>query len=156
MERDQSVWADEYLKAADNLYIGGDIARYPYGGMASGIRVEHWGMAHFHGKVAAQNMLGKEVKADSVPFFWTTQYGKSIRYCGCAYEYDEVYIEGSLEELKFVGYYIKNDKVLAAVSIGMDPIVSAVAELMHVGKVPSGSDIKSSKIDMLKLAASIH
>ena len=27
-------------------------------------------------------MLGKDHEVDTVPFFWTMQYGKSIRYAG--------------------------------------------------------------------------
>jgi len=111
-------------------------------------------MAHFHGKLAAQNMMGKNLKARSVPFFWTTQYGKSIRYCGFAYQFDELHIVGNLQELKFVGYYIKDDKVLAAVSVGMDPIVSAVAELLVNGKMLSGKQLKEGQIDIIKFAAS--
>lgn len=158
LERDASVVCDKYLKGGDGLYIGGDIARYPYflsGNSTDTVRVEHYGMAHYHGKIAAQNMLGQQVEARSVPFFWTTQYGKSIRYCGSAYQYDELYFEGNVEELKFVGYYIKGDKVLAVVSIGMDPIVAAAAELMYSGKFPSASEIKNNKIDLVKLAASL-
>lgn len=157
IEKDSSVVADANLKAADGLYVGGDIARYPYHlapAPTDTVRVEHWGMAHFHGKVAAQNMLGKNVKVDSVPYFWTTQYGKSLRYCGHAHSFDELYIDGSLEDLKFAGYYIKNDKVLAVISLNMDPIVSASAELLTVGKMPSGSQIKNGSIDLVKLAAS--
>lgn len=58
-------------------------------------------------------MLGKSTPLRSVPFFWTTQYGKSIRYCGHALAFDDVIVDGSLEELKFVAYFVKDDKVLA-------------------------------------------
>jgi len=156
LERDASVVADATLKAAEGLYVGGDIARYPYhlGALPTDtVRVEHWGMAHFHGKVAAQNMLGKNVPVHSVPYFWTTQYGKSIRYCGFAYVYDELHIEGNINDLKFVGYYIKDNRVLAVISINMDPVVSAAAELLTIGKMPNGTEIKSG-VDLVKLAAS--
>jgi len=157
LERDASVVANASLKAADGLWVGGDIARYPYhlGGApdTDTVRVEHWGMAHFHGKVAAQNMLGKNVLSRSVPFFWTTQYGKSIRYCGFAHQFDELYIIGDLNGLKFAGFYIKDEKVLAVVSINMDPIVAASAELLVSGKMPTGKQIKEGNIDLVKLAA---
>ena len=34
------------------------------------------------GRIAARNMLGKEEAFNSIPYFWTVQYGKSLRYCG--------------------------------------------------------------------------
>ena len=37
---------------------------------------------HIVGLTAARNMLGGNEEIDTIPFFWTSQYGKSIRYCG--------------------------------------------------------------------------
>jgi len=157
LERDASVVCDQTLKAVDTdgLWTGGDICRYPYwlGAPNETVRVEHWGMAQFHGKIAAQNMLGKNIKVESVPYFWTTQFGKRINYCGFAYQFDEFFVTGNMDELKFVGYYIKDDKVLAVVAMGSDPVVSAAAELMQARKMPTGSQIKSNSIDLVKFAA---
>lgn len=52
--------------------------------------VEHWQMAHYHGRIAGLNMHTslkhqkqtalKEV--ESVPFFFTEQYGVELQYAG--------------------------------------------------------------------------
>ena len=34
------------------------------------------------GLTAARNMLGKKEEINTVPFFWTMQFGKSVRYAG--------------------------------------------------------------------------
>ena len=42
-------------------------------------------MAHYHGRVVGSNMVaspGDMIPVKSVPFFWTQQYGKSLRYTG--------------------------------------------------------------------------
>jgi hypothetical protein len=36
----------------------------------------------FSGRMAALNMLEKNKEVDTVPFFFSMQYGKSIRYAG--------------------------------------------------------------------------
>ena len=36
----------------------------------------------YSGLTAARNMLGRKEEINTIPFFWTSQYGKSIRYCG--------------------------------------------------------------------------
>jgi hypothetical protein len=36
----------------------------------------------FSGRTAALNMLEKKKEVDTVPFFFSMQYGKSIRYAG--------------------------------------------------------------------------
>ena len=59
------------------------------------------------GRVAARNMMGKQEDFSSIPYFWTVQYGKSLRYCGHALSWDEIIYRGSTEERKFVAYYIK-------------------------------------------------
>jgi len=98
-------------------------------------------------------MLGKQTEARSVPYFWTTQYGKSLRYCGHALSFDDLYIDGNLEKLEFVAYYIREGKVVAAASISRDPVVSAIAELLACGKMPSATELKNNKLDMVKLAS---
>ena len=47
--------------------------------------IQHYQMAQFHGRVVGSNITFAEIDlkvVDSVPFFWTVQYGKSIRYAG--------------------------------------------------------------------------
>jgi hypothetical protein len=100
------------------------------------------------GKIAALNMLGKNVPARSIPYFWTTQYGKSIRYCGHAIQYDDIILDGDPNTLSFVGYYCFKGNVVAAVSMARDPVVSTVAELMHHGKMPSAEEIRSGNVDL--------
>lgn len=41
-------------------------------------------------------MMGKNVPADDIPFFWTRNYDKSLHYTGYAENFDDVHIEGNL------------------------------------------------------------
>jgi len=154
-ERDGSIVCDQYLKAAEGVWAGGDICRFPFFLNNELIRIEHWGMAQYHGKLAAKNMVGKQVPAQSIPFFWTVLYGKSIRYCGHALSYDEILFDGNVEELSFLGLYCKHGEVVAAVSLGRDPIVSAIAELMHHKKMPKSTELKNGMPDFVQLAATL-
>lgn len=146
--KDKSLICDIHMKVTDGLFAAGDIARFPLPFLDNQmVRVEHWGMAMYQGNVAAHGMLGLEKPIDSVPFFWTQMYGKSIRYCGHALEYDTVLFdkeENGLDPqvMKFVAYYGNKDKVVAVCSMGRDPIVSCAAELMHINKMPTISQLK--------------
>ena len=67
-----------------NVYAGGDCANFP---LVCGARdravIGHWHIACTHGKIAALNMLGKNISVmDVVPFFWTNVFGLSVRYAG--------------------------------------------------------------------------
>jgi len=153
--RDQSIVVDEYMRAAVGVYAAGDIARFPYFHTGEKIRVEHYGMSQYQGAIAAHSFAGKPVPARSVPFFWTVQYGKSIRYAGHAFTWDTIYIDGELENYKFAAYFIKGDTIDAVASIGRDPLVSAAAELFQLGKMPPASAIRSDKFDLVDFLRNI-
>ena len=61
-------------------------------------------------------MLGKHVPYGDVPFFWTRHYNKGLQYVGYAPNYDGVYIDGDVND-KFVAYYHKNNRILAAAGV---------------------------------------
>uniref|UniRef100_A0A8C3L2V1 Apoptosis inducing factor mitochondria associated 3 n=1 Tax=Chrysolophus pictus TaxID=9089 RepID=A0A8C3L2V1_CHRPC len=66
------------------------------------VNVPHWQMAHMHGRIAALNMLAHGTEISTVPYLWTAMFGKSIRYAGHGEGFDDVVIQGDLDELKFV------------------------------------------------------
>jgi len=147
--RDRSIVCNEFMQVKERVYAGGDLARFPLWLTGELVRVEHWAVAQYHGRIAAKNMLGKKVPFKSVPYFWTTQYGKSIRYCGHATSFDYVLFDGDEEvclnknEIVFVAYYIRNNQVVAAASVGRDPVVSTLAETFALTGLPSVEQLKS-------------
>jgi len=143
IERDKSVVVDKYLQAAEGVYAVGDLARYPFHLTGELIRVEHYGMSQLQGHLAALNFLGKNKPLTNIPFFWTTQYAKRLTYAGHALTYDDVIIDGDLDAMKFVAYYVKGSQVLAVAALNRDPIASLAAELMASGKMPTAEQIKS-------------
>jgi len=154
--RDKSIEVDKYLRTgAEGLWCAGDLARYPFP-MLGGelVRIEHWGMAQIQGAIAAKNMIaGPKHSVDNIPFFWTVQYGRTIRYAGHALRYEDVIIDSERQNIdftnpKFVAYYIQDGNVLAACSMNRDPVVAQVAELMQNGISISAEELKSSIHDM--------
>ena len=67
----------------ESILAAGDVASFPLP-LADGERVSigHWQLAHYLGSVAGRTAAGKDAEVNTVPFFWTMQYGKSIRYTG--------------------------------------------------------------------------
>ena len=118
-----SVEAD--LRAADNVWVAGDIAS------VNGTRIEHWRLAQQHGMSAARQMLGNSSSNDSVPFFWTFHYGKRLGYLGHANGWDEIHYDGSVEELTFLAFYLKDEKVAAVLSCGRDTDTAKLAEVLR-------------------------
>uniref|UniRef100_A0A8D0HKK0 Apoptosis-inducing factor 3 n=1 Tax=Sphenodon punctatus TaxID=8508 RepID=A0A8D0HKK0_SPHPU len=104
--------------------------------------IPHWQMAHIHGRIAALNMLAHGTEISTVPYLWTAMFGKSIRYTGYGEGFDDVVIQGDLDELKFVAFYTKNDEVVAVASMNYDPIVSKVAEVLAAGRSIRKRDVE--------------
>ncbi|MPC22738.1 Apoptosis-inducing factor 3 [Portunus trituberculatus] len=126
---------NEHLETSiPGVFCGGDIAAFPLfieGGEE--VSIGHWQVALGHGHTAALNMTGQNVAVKSVPFFWTVLYGKSLRYTGYG-KYDNVIIGGDLENLSFIAYYCRGDKVVSLASLGKDPAAANYAEMLQQGK----------------------
>ena len=136
-EDDGGVIVDAHLAAGDDVFAAGDIAHFPDPRTGERVRIEHWRLAQQHGRVAAQNMAGQAVRYDGVPFFWSGQFGTSLRYVGHAEDWDEVFIDGSLDEKRFIAYYLRGDEVLAAAGVGRDRAMAALHALMLAGETPT-------------------
>ncbi|XP_069729853.1 apoptosis-inducing factor 3-like [Phaenicophaeus curvirostris] len=118
-----------------NVFAAGDVVSFPVallnGDQSS---IHHQQVAEAHGHVAALNMLRREKPLHTVPFFWTTMLGKTIRYAGCGEGYTDTVLKGSLEQEKFLIFYIRDGFVTAAASLNCDPAVSLIAEVFYSGR----------------------
>ena len=146
LNEDGSVPVDEHMRAADNLYAAGDIASFPDPRTGDPLRIEHWRLALQLGRVAAHNMAGEDVEFEDVPFFWTDQYHKMFRYVGHATEWDEIIMDGDPEEREFVAYYVQDDQIVAATGLNRDSDMTALAELMRAGRMPSPEELQDGVV----------
>uniref|UniRef100_A0A671R5I1 Apoptosis-inducing factor 3-like n=1 Tax=Sinocyclocheilus anshuiensis TaxID=1608454 RepID=A0A671R5I1_9TELE len=127
----------------DGVFAGGDVVTFPLALRSNKkVNIPHWQMAHVHGRVAALSIMGKASDIKTVPYFWTAMFGKSIRYAGYGDGFDDVVIQGDLDELKFVAFYTKSEEVVAVASMNYDPIVSRVAEVFGSGKTIRKRDVE--------------
>jgi NADPH-dependent 2,4-dienoyl-CoA reductase/sulfur reductase-like enzyme/nitrite reductase/ring-hydroxylating ferredoxin subunit len=118
---DNGVIVDEFLETSvPGIYAAGDIAAYPEPISGERARIEHWVVAERQGETAAANMLGERKRFDSAPFFWTEQYGVSIRYVGRGSGWDAVTCEGDFGSGSFIARYFIEGTHCATATIGRD------------------------------------
>ena len=127
---DGGLNVDTTLRVMDGLYAAGDIAAFPLGGDGPTVRVEHWRVAEQHGRVAALNMLGGTARYEAVPYFWTIHFMKRLDYVGHAEAWDDIAIDGDLQEPNFAAYYLQEGRVAALAGWGRDRQMAAALALM--------------------------
>ncbi|MBT9393015.1 FAD-dependent oxidoreductase [Hymenobacter sp. NST-14] len=137
LEKDGGVRVDAQLRAAEHVYAAGDVALFPLAAGLGQHRIEHWRVAQQQGACAARNMLGQAVDFTEIPFFWTQQYGKSLRYAGHATEWDEIIFHGDVRRQNFLALYAHQNRLVAAAAMGRDDDMMAVMELMRIGQMPT-------------------
>lgn len=135
---------DEYMHAGNGVYAAGDVASFPDWRTGMRVSIEHWRTAQQLGRVAALNMAGVKTPYRGVPFFWTWQFGVSIRYAGHAPAWDDLVIEGDMRGRSFLALYSYRDKVLGVLGCGRDKEVAALSDLMARDLLPRLSEIKSN------------
>ena len=154
-EKDRSIQVNSYLQTEiKDIYAAGDIAQFPYAPMGEPTRIEHWRLAAQHGRIAAVNMLGKNQKQEVdriVPFFWSGQYDLKLRYVGHAEAWDEIKVDGNLEQPEFLAYYLKDDRVMAVAGINRDRDIAAISELMRCQKMPGAAAVKDTEVNWLDM-----
>lgn len=142
------VRVDAHLRAAPHLYACGDIARFPDPHQPGDLRVEHWRVAEQHGRVAGANVAGMETEYRGVPFFWTQQYGESLRYVGHAEQWDETVTWGDVTQRDFLTFYVQGGQVRAASGMKRDAALAALEGLILMDLVPSVADLKAGEFDL--------
>ena len=148
-DKDKSISVDRYLQTEiKDIFAAGDIASFPYAPMGESTRIEHWRLAAQHGRIAATNMVGNQREVDRVvPFFWSGQYDLKLRYVGHSEDWDEIKIDGDLQQPEFLAYYLKGDRVMAVAGINRDKDIAAISELMRLQKMPDVAAVKDTEIN---------
>lgn len=142
LNQDGSVSVDEKFRVAEDLYAAGDIARFTYRVTGEEVRIEHWRLAEQHGRLAAQNMVGKEKEFKSVPFFWTRQFGFSLQYVGYVSDWDDIIVRGDIPSRNFVAFYSKDGAIAAVAGCNNSLEMGTIAELIEMGDMPSVEEIQ--------------
>ena len=146
LQTDNGILVDDQLRtSATDVFAAGDVANAYHPLLGRHLRVEHWDNAIEQGVVAAQNMLGKAVSYDRLPYFFSDQYDLGMEYVGNVGPdgYDQVVLRGKPDEGTFTAFWLKAGRVLAGMHANdwdaMDPIRRIVARQRAVPRLDDES-----------------
>ncbi|WP_225836819.1 FAD-dependent oxidoreductase [Streptomyces sp. NK08204] len=130
------VAVDERLRTSDpDIYAAGDVAAFPLPLFGTRVRVEHWANALNGGPVAARAMLGKDIRYDRVPYFFTDQYDLGMEYSGWAPpgSYDQVVARGDVGRREFIAFWLSKGRVLAGMNVNVWDVTEHIQKLIRSG-----------------------
>jgi 3-phenylpropionate/trans-cinnamate dioxygenase ferredoxin reductase subunit len=129
---ENGVAVDARLRTSDDRVLAaGDIAAVAHPFFGRRIRVEHWAVAREHGPFAARSMLGSDDAYESLPYFFTDQYGATLEYWGLALEWDEVVLRGDPAGGRFLAFWLADGRVLAGAGFDSPGVGDAIQALIR-------------------------
>ena len=145
--------------SAADIYAAGDVANHLHPVLGR-VRVEHYNSAEHHGAAAARSMLGSAAPFDYIHNFWSDQYEHTLQYVGHATRWDDFAVRGSLQDGRFVGFYLDAGAVRAAIGFdrGGDPEyesdseMAACAQLVARQAQPDRNVLTDEHTDLQSLA----
>jgi 3-phenylpropionate/trans-cinnamate dioxygenase ferredoxin reductase component len=162
---DNGVLVDERCRTSlPDVYAAGDVANHLHP-IFGRLRVEHWNNGQHQGRAAARSMLGVAEPYAYVHSFWSDQYEHVIEYVGFAADWDRLVFRGRPQGRNFLGFYMKNGIVRAAVGLnrGGDPEdpkpdgeLRAAASLIR-GRVPVDPvTLANEDMDLPRLSGALN
>lgn len=115
---DNGVVVNEYLEAADGVYVAGDIARYYSPILDRHLRVEHYDVALQHGRIAGINMSGGRQAYTELPYFFSFMGELHLNVIGDMSRRTQCVRRGALSlDPGFVQFYFADGLLQAVLSV---------------------------------------
>ncbi len=131
-ERGGVACSAELQTSAPDVFAAGDMCEFDSVLHGGPIRIEHWDVAFNQGKTAALNMLGRGVPHSEVPYFYSVlaDWGE-LEYVGPASQWDAEILRGSLQEQSFTNWYLRDGRLVAALTFGRSDDLDAARRLLR-------------------------
>jgi 3-phenylpropionate/trans-cinnamate dioxygenase ferredoxin reductase subunit len=145
------VPVDEALRAADHVYIGGDIALHHHPVLKRALRVEHWEVAKGQGRGIAASIADGHTPYTKLPYFWSDQYDINLEYRGQASGDDTAVWRGDRDSRSFSVFYLREGLVEGVLSMNDSKTNEAGGKLIESRRPVSESALASAGVDLAGL-----
>jgi 3-phenylpropionate/trans-cinnamate dioxygenase ferredoxin reductase subunit len=152
IQTENGIVVDERCRtSADGVYAAGDVANHYHPIFKRRIRVEHWQSAMKQGVAAARSMLDKGRPYDEVPWFWSDQYDVNLQYAGAHTTWDRLIVRGSLDERRFLAFYLKDGLIEAVVALNRGKDLRRCVPLIRTRRVVDPVKLQDEDVDLRSL-----
>lgn len=140
------VRVDQSLRAAENVYVGGDIALHEHPVLGRAIRVEHWEVAKGQGRGLAASIADGDTPYKKIPYFWSDQYDVNLEYRGNASGDDTPVWRGDREGRKFTVFYLRAGIVEGVLSMNDTKTNELGGKLVESRRPVKESELKAADL----------
>lgn len=158
LDTDNGILVDEHLRTSDpDVYAAGDVASVQHPVLGQRVRVEHWDNAIGQGTVAGQNLAGREVAYERLPYFFTDQYDLGMEYVGYVPRsgYDSVVLRGDTTGSRvFTAFWLREGTVLAGMQANDWDATEQIRQL--VGRHVDPAKLQDPGVSLADLAGSLR
>lgn len=132
IEVNNGIVVNEYCETnVPDIYAAGDVANFPNPLLGDRMRLEHWQNAQNQGIAAAKNMMGIREPFAEVPWFWSDQYDLNMQLIGHPVHWDQIVFRGSVPDRQFTAFFVKEDKLLAALAVNRPMDIRPCREIIQ-------------------------
>jgi 3-phenylpropionate/trans-cinnamate dioxygenase ferredoxin reductase subunit len=150
---DNGILVDELCRTnVEGVYGAGDVANHLHPVFGIRMRVEHWDNALKQGAAAARAMMRWEVPFDDPHWFWSDQYDCNLQSMGFLADRDELVVRGSLEDRRFLAFYMKEGTVRGVVGLNTGKDVRRSARLIRSKARVDPGTLRNEEVDLRALA----
>jgi NADPH-dependent 2,4-dienoyl-CoA reductase/sulfur reductase-like enzyme len=134
MIHEDAIEVDGTMRSSDPAIMAvGDVALAHNAAAGRAIRVEHWGDALEHGKVAGAVLAGAKSEWEEVPGFWSTIGACTLKYAAWGDGYDELrFLEHG--DRAFTVWYARDGVAVGVLTHDCDRDYEHGRELIAAGK----------------------
>ncbi len=152
VELDNGLVVDEYLSSVvPGIWAAGDVANAFHPVFDAHIRLEHWSAALNQGPVAAQNMLGRRVAYQKVPYFFSDQYDLGLEYSGFAPRWDEVVYRGRKDDREVIVFWLDKGRIMAGMNVNVWDVAGDIAALVEAKKLVDPERLADASVELSAL-----
>jgi len=128
---DNGIVVDEYCRTSHPaVFAAGDCTNHPSPRYGRRVRLESVDNAFEQAKTAAQNLLGRNVIHDRIPWFWSDQYDNKLLIIGLSQGHDRIVLRGDPASRSFSVCYLAGRELLAVVAINHSKDYMAARKLI--------------------------
>ncbi|CAI4222692.1 unnamed protein product [Auanema sp. JU1783] len=133
----------------DWVYAIGDVCAAPIDRWnLDSHNIQHFQTAQSHGEHLGYSIVGKPVPKPLVPFFWSVFfYEFGVAFSGVATGDEETFIRGDVDEMNFVKYYFKDNKVVAVAGAGPRFVPQQMITIFQKNKIITKDDVLQNETD---------